>query len=42
LQLFPPLLGPRETALPTLFLHQLRQHIPAVSGHIGRPVAVAY
>jgi hypothetical protein len=34
LQLFPPLLSPRETALPTLFLRQLRQHIPAVSGRI--------
>jgi hypothetical protein len=37
LQLFPPLLSPRETALPTLFLRQLRQHIPAVSGRIRAP-----
>jgi hypothetical protein len=34
LQLFPPLLSPGETALPTLILRQLRQQIPAVSGRI--------
>jgi hypothetical protein len=37
LQLFPPLLSPRETALPTLFLRQLRQVGGDVRRVLGKP-----